>query len=322
LTEHQMNMAFREVFGDAKPTLPLQSGGNIVCGNATRLNWETVCPKTPDHETYILGNPPYLGSKVQDTNHKKDMEFVFNNDSKSKAYDYIFCWFMKAAIYIKNENSKFAFVSTNSICQGEQVTFWHNISSLFLEIDFAHPSFKWKNNAKANAGVTCVIVGIRNPSTQDKLIIQDGITKKVKNINGYLLDAANIIISRRSTSISKIPPILFGSIPYDGGHLLLTNDEKEKLLTTAPEARRFIRLAIGSAELINNIKRWCIWIDDEDLDVALNIPYIFHRLDNVRKFRINSKTDSTNKSGDYPHKFKQYTYKNSKTDIILIPRLC
>ncbi len=321
LTEHQMNMAFREVFGDAKPTLPLQSGGNIVCGNATRISWESVCPKTPDHEIYILGNPPYLGSKVQDINHKTDMELVFKSDSRSKTYDYIFCWFMKATSYIKKSNSKFAFVSTNSICQGEQVVFWRNIIEMDAEIYFAHDSFKWRNNAKANAGVICVIVGVRNKSEKDKFIFNNEVAKKAKNINSYLLDAPNLIISRRSSSISGLPPVFFGSIPYDGGYLFLTSQEYKTLLKEYPNANKFVRLAIGSAELIKNIERWCLWINNEDLGEALKIPFIQKRIDGVKKFRSSSKTESTNKAMEFSHRFKQYTYKESSGNMILIPRV-
>jgi hypothetical protein len=228
---------------------------------------------------------------------------------------------MKAATYIKKSNSKFAFVSTNSICQGEQIVFWKNVADLDTEIYFAHDSFKWKNNAKANAGVICVIVGVRNKNEKDKFIFHNEIAKKAKNINSYLLDAPNILISRRSFSISNLPPIFFGSIPYDGGNLFLTSQEHKTLLKEYPNAKKFVRLAIGSVELIKNIERWCLWINNENLEEALSIPFIQKRIDGVKKFRNGSKTESTNKAIEFSHRFKQYTYKESSESMILIPRV-
>ncbi|WMP19377.1 DNA methyltransferase [Thiothrix lacustris] len=242
LAEHQMNMAFREVFGDAKPTLPLQSGGNIVCGNATRLDWATVCPKDPAHETYILGNPPYLGSKVQEKSHKEDMANVFNQVKNYKDLDYIACWFYKSAKYIEKNQSKFAFVTTNSICQGNQVAMlWPEMDSLKKEIYFAHSSFKWTNNAKGNAGVTCAIIGMRSLSNEPKLLFTSGIAKVVKNINPYLASGNNIIISRRTTPISIFPKMDLGNMPIDNGNLIFSSEEKNSLESKYPILSGFFK---------------------------------------------------------------------------------
>jgi len=178
LAEHQMNLAFKEVFGETRPTLPLQDGGNIVCGNATRLDWEEVCPKDEGYEIYILGNPPYLGQRNQKKEHQDDMDIVFNGLKNYKNLDYISIWFLKASKYITNTNIKFAYVSTNSICQGTQVEMlWPHIFKKNLEIFFAFKNIKWSNNARRNAGVTVSIIGVRTLSKKHKTIFQ---IKKIK----------------------------------------------------------------------------------------------------------------------------------------------
>ncbi|MBC8386209.1 MAG: class I SAM-dependent DNA methyltransferase, partial [Gammaproteobacteria bacterium] len=206
LAEHQMNLAFKEVFGDAKPTLPLSANGNIACGNATQLDWDFVCPKSGEIEIVILGNPPYLGQKKQSKSQKNDLENIFSGFKGFKTLDYISCWFMKAVNYLEPK-VKVAFVSTNSIVQGSHVGLLWPI--LFrnnnAEIFFAHRDFPWSNSAKYNAGVTCVIVGLRNKSKNKKFIIDGNVKSEAKNINSYLVDFENIIVSKRGKPISNIP---------------------------------------------------------------------------------------------------------------------
>lgn len=319
LAEHQMNNDFRTEFGDSSATLPLEKSGNIVCGNSNSIDWDSVVGR--DGEIFILGNPPYLGSKVQDDAQKEEVRNILGHDKSYKTYDYITCWFYKAAAFIKGKSARFSFVSTNSICQGEQVRFWHNILGLDLEIGFCHTSFKWKNNAKSNAGVICVIVGVRNKNSGYKYIFTDGLCVKAGNINPYLVDAADGIIERVPSPVSSVPPMLFGSIPYDGGNLILTDQEKRDLVTSYPEAAKYLRLAIGASELIKGVDRWCLWIDDDQVKEALLIPEIKRRILEVRKFRLSSKTASTQKAADYSHRFKQYTYKDSTGNLILVPRV-
>jgi type II restriction/modification system DNA methylase subunit YeeA len=203
LAEHQMNVEFLSKFGRTNPTLPLREAGHILRGNACRLDWEQVCPKTINGgtepaEVYVLGNPPYLGARMQEDSHKSDMDLVFHGFKNFRDLDYIACWFYKGAQYIKACNAQMAYVSTNSICQGLQVgLLWPSIFKLDVEIQFAHLSFKWTNNAKGNAGVTVAIIGLANKIKKQKLIYVDGLERKVSNINAYLLDAANTIIERR-----------------------------------------------------------------------------------------------------------------------------
>ena len=196
LAEHQMNTQFFKVFGKTKPTLPLQDGGHIVHGNACRLSWEKVCPKEKGKEVYILGNPPYLGSSLQSKEQKDDMAFVFKGIKSYKNLDYISCWFFKGVTYLSTFNqSSFAFVSTNSICQGEQVgIIWSHLLNHDVEINFAHLSFKWGNNAKAKAAVTCIIVGVRNIGGESKYIFDESRKYLVKNINPYLVEGSDLVI--------------------------------------------------------------------------------------------------------------------------------
>jgi len=187
LAEHQMNVKFKEVFGACNPTLPLKEGGRIVCDNATRRNWEEICPKDEGKEIYILGNPPYLGFLQQSIEQKSDMDYVFGNIKTVRKLDYISCWFFKGSQYIRNANAALAFVSTNSLCQGEQVAlFWPHALTGGVEIIFAHTSFKWSNNAKRNAGVSCIVVGLKNKSSSQKYLFTKNNKIQANQINAYL----------------------------------------------------------------------------------------------------------------------------------------
>ena len=321
LAEHQMNVKFREVFGQSNPTLPLQEGGKIVCENATRLNWEEVCPKDEGKEIYILGNPPYLGARVQNEEQKQDMDSVFDKKiPKFRDLDYISCWFFKASEFIQNSKSKFAFVSTNSICQGDSVgLLWPYLFELGVEIFFAYTSFKWQNNAKYNAGVTVAIIGLKpiNLKSQ-KFLFVDGARKGVDNISPYLASGANIVICRTNKPISKnFPKMHFGNMPNDGGGLIFSNVEKEALLKQSPEAEIFVKEFLGSQEFIRGQKRWCLWIEDKDRDLATLIPEIHRRLEIVRKTRELSARIGTRKSALNPHKFAEIRHEN--TNSIIIP---
>lgn len=319
LAEHQMDVVFNKNFGDVKASLPLKDTGKIVCGNATRLNWEEVCPQ--DGEIYILGNPPYLGAKVQSDSQKDDVKVVFKNNKNGKTFDYILCWFSKASQYSRSSKAKFSFVSTNSICQGEQVAFWETIEANNQEIYFAYPSFKWTNNAKSKAKVIVIIVGIRNKLNEPKVIFGNENYKQVKNINYYLLEASNVIVKRSPKPMNGLPVMYFGSIAYDGGHLFLTDAEKKSILEKYPKSKRFLRRAIGTNEYLKEIIRWCLWIEETDYEDAKQIPPIKERLAKVTQFRKGSKTKSTRDIADRPYRFKQDTYKKTKQSLIIVPRV-
>lgn len=317
LAEHQMHVKFKEVFGHANPTLPLKEGGKVVHGNAARLDWEHVCPKNGDAEIYILGNPPYLGARNQDRNHKEDLSLVFEEHEDHKDADYVCCWFLKGAKYVQGANAMCAFVSTNSICQGEQAShLWSRIIKNEIEIGFAYQSFKWSNNAKGNAGVTCIIVGLRNQSKNKKILYRDSSYKVVNNINGYLADAANLLIRKEKISISKMPKMVIGNMARDGGNLILSTEEKNKIVDKFPEAKSLIRKLFGSHEFISGQDRWCLWIEDEQLSIARSIPEIDNRINKVYDFRISSKAKTTNTYAAIPHKFAQRCLKETSTIIV------
>ena len=302
LTKHQMNVEFFKEFGRTNPTLPLTDAGNIVQGNACRLDWEEVCPKNEGDEIYIIGNPPYAGQKNQEDFHRSDLNFVFAGFDKFKRLDYISNWFYKASKFI-DDNIMAAFVTTNSICQGTQVEMlWPKIFQNKVEIFFCYEHFKWKNNAKNNAGVTVTIIGLRKKSVKPKYIYNKGLRKKVKNINAYLVDGRNLIITKKSTSLSGFPKMIGGNQPREGGFLILTKSEKETLVKLNFKSSKFLRKFIGANELINGIERWCIWIDDKDLNLALNIEQIKERVDKVRLKRESG--NSVEKSfAKFPHRF-------------------
>lgn len=321
LAEHQMNKVFEERlfdYGKSKPILPLKEAGQIKQGNATRVDWNAVCPISSTDEVYVIGNPPYLGARLQDAEQKKDMRIVFSGKNGYNNMDYISCWFFKAKDYIKGFNAKCAFVTTNSVCQGEQVALmWPNILSDNIEIDFAYQSFKWTNNAKGNAGVTVIIVGLRNVSNEPKYLFIDNFRKSAKNINPYLTDATNIIVTGRSKPLSNFPEISFGSMPNDKGYLLLDEDEKDILSNQNSNASKFIKQFSGGAEFVRGIKKYCLWIDDDKLKEAYKIPQIASRIDNVEIHRLNSKREATKVLADKPYKFGEIRHQN--TDSIIIP---
>ena len=323
IAEHQMNLEFQKIFGESKPILPLGSGGNIVCENATRIEWEKVCPKDNDSEIYILGNPPYSGTTWQGKEQKNDLKNIFTGKlQKYGNLDYVSCWFVKASEYIRSSiNTSFSFVSTNSICQGQQVgLLWPYLFNQGLEIFFAHQSFKWTNNAKNNAGVTCVIIGIRNLSKTKKggILYQDNIATNVKNINAYLSSGVNIIVNKRNQPLSDFPKMEYGNKPVYGNSLFLSRKEKETLLSSYPEAEQYLRKIYGSKEFIHGLERWCLWIYDKDLNNAIQIPDIANRIDKVKESRLNSPDKAAHKLAEKPHQFREMKESNSESIIIPI----
>ena len=345
LAEHQINRIFFEEIGTCRPTLPLPETGHIVCGNALRMNWEEVCPKyillkkyktllnynfvsktllhndniKEEAEVYILGNPPYMGARKlsKDPLLSADMHYVFNNKiSLYKNLDYIACWFSKGVEYISNSKACLAFVTTNSINQGEQVSvLWPNLLNN-AEIHFAYKSFKWANNAKHNAGVTCNIIGMKKKSNSNKYIYNGKDIQEVEKINAYLLPFENVYVyPLKKKSISSFPPICFGSMPNDNNGLLqLTMAEVQHL---SEKEKKFIRPLLGGEEFLDGIYDYCLWITDDKYQDALKIPWISERIEKVRIYREASSRKETQKLASVPYKFGEIRYKNSPA--ILIP---
>lgn len=318
LAEHQMNVEFFKEFGRTNPTLPLKEAGNIALGNACRMDWKKICPVVKNDEVFILGNPPYLGSSMQNKEQKKDIASVFSGFDKYKNLDYIACWFKIATDYISITTVKCAFVSTNSITQGEQVSLlWHYILENNIEIDFAWSSFKWTNNAKSSANVIVVIVGLRKKQNYQKYLFIEGIKNKVKNINPYLIDGPNILLPRRRNPISQLPDMIYGNKATDGGNLILENSEIKEFQRDNPGSELFLKKYVSGKDFLTGKFRWCLWITDKQLNKALGISGVKKRIEAVKEFRLNSKAESTVEFAKYPHKFRQITFTNSPS--ILIP---
>lgn len=348
IAEFQCDVIYRGIQLALSEFLPLSSDNWITCGNALQLDWLSVCPPTGTRvnfigdnllaepldqseiefeneggEIYICGNPPYLGSTWQSKQQKYEMQEVFNERTKGwKSLDYVAAWFFKAANYGKHAKADTAFVATNSICQGQQVSIlWPIIFDTGHEITFAHTSFKWANLASKNAGVTVVIVGIsRQPKKSKRLfsITDNGsvIVKETENINPYLVEGSNIMISKKSTPSLELSRMNFGNKPVDGGNLLFTRDELDDLHLTPEEHKKFIRRIYGSTEFIRGIERYCLWITDEIYDEAIKNLYIHQRIKEVRFMRLASKDKGANKMAERSHQMREMNHGLKHTIIV------
>jgi len=315
LAQHQMDNKLFETFRINTQALPLHNITQIVCGNACRLDWNVVCPHEKDEEVFVFGNPPYLGSRIQDENQKYDMELVLKTDFGS--LDYISCWFMKGAQYIKRTMAQCAFVTTNSICQGLQVALlWKRILKDDIEISFAYPSFKWSNNAKYNAGVTVAIVGLTAHSRL-KYIITKETSKLVSNISPYLFEGKNIFIESRTTPLNdKMPAMNFGNMAADAGTLLFTTEEKNDFISREQQSEEYFKQIYGSEEFINGKERWCLWLYGKEPSDFGSMPLVYDRIEKLREIRLNS---SRPQLAEIPHLFAQIT-QPLNCNFIIIPR--
>lgn len=326
LAQHQVNMEFEKEFGKLKPILPLKESGKIFCANSIRTDWEKVCPRASYgldsnlvkqyFEIYIVGNPPYLGSRNQEDEQKEDLKNLFIEEYKS--LDYISAWFYKGAKYINGYNQiRLAFVSTNSISQGLQVSLlWPRVFKENVEISFAHQSFKWKNLAKENAGVTCVIIGLSNPSTKLKRIYSDGQYIEANHINPYLVEGEDTFIYPRSKPLSEFPEMNFGNMPADGGKLLFTDHEKNDFLEKEPEAKRWFKKLISADEFLNGKNRYCLWLKGITKEDIIRLPFIKNIINEIKEIRLKS---SRPQLAEIPHLFAQITQPEN-INYILIPR--
>ncbi|WDM02447.1 class I SAM-dependent DNA methyltransferase [Alicyclobacillus cycloheptanicus] len=317
--------------------LPLSADNWIVCGNALRLDWMSVCPpsgtgvrlqaeglfddplnqaeidfKNEGGETYVCGNPPYLGSTWQSAQQKAELQSIFEQKTHNwKSLDYVAAWFMKAADYGKGTRADIAFVATNSICQGQQVPIlWPLILETGYEISFAHTSFKWANLASHNAGVTVVIIGISNhPGKVRRLFsVSDGgglMATETEHINAYLVPGPNVIVKRAASPTEGLTRMSFGNKPVDGGNLLLTRNELMELNLTSDQRARFVRRIYGSAEFIRGIERYCLWIENEHLEEAQQLSAIRQRIDGVRAMRMASRDRGANELAARSHQMRE-----------------
>ena len=321
LAEHQMNTKLNENFGVNTKALPLKNITKIVCGNACRIDWSEVCPHTPDEEVYIFGNPPYLGFRMQDESQKEDMAFSFEGVFSSyKKLDYISQWFYKGAVYIGDSKAKCAFVATNSICQGEHLSLlWIPLFTITnTEIIFAYTSFKWSNNAKYNAGVTCVIVGLAKKTNTKKVLYSSDKFIESDFISPTLSIEKEILISKRNDSISNFPNIRLGNMPNDNTLLRMNPIEYRSIVDNYPESSSLFKRFVGSDEMINALERYCLWISDEDKEFAYSIPPIKKIIDSVYSYRIAAKDVNLNKQAEKPYQFREFVSSTDQTLVIPI----
>lgn len=319
IAKHQMNREFFEKFRLNIPLIPLKETGQIKQGNAARTDWNTVCPNEGGEEIYLIGNPPYAGAKRQKPEQKEDYKYVFGSRPFSKNLDYIALWFVKGSDYIEGTRAELAFVTTNSVAQGEHVgLMFPMIFAKGIEIGFAHTSFEWSNNAKGSAGVTVAVIGLRQANRNPKHIYSGGLVTEADNINGYLASGPSILIERRKTPLaSQLPPMVFGSMPRDGGGLSLTAEERDALTEASPDALPFIKEYVGTTEFTNGVKRYCLWIEEKDFLTARRVPQIQARLERVAQVRAESDAPSTRSFATKPYRFVQISYK--PTNSIIVP---
>lgn len=324
LIDHQMNMMISEHFGQYFVRLPLKKSANIVHANSLQISWEDVISK--EKLTYILGNPPFIGKQLQNKEQKDDMARIFNKVQGAGVLDYVTAWYLKASKYIQNRKIKVAFVSTNSIVQGEQVgILWKELFSNYgIKIHFAHQTFNWSNEAKSNAAVHVVIVGFASFDTTNKKIFEyenikaEAHEKIVKNITPYLVEGDDIVIEKRRKPICDVPNISFGSMPNDGGNFLLTDEEKEELIKQEPLSEKYIKPLLSASEFLNGKNRWCLWLEDLNPNDLKSMSLVKQRVENVKKLREESSREATKKLAEYPTLFGEI--RQPKTDFILIPR--
>lgn len=343
LIDHQMNMLISQEFGEYFVRLPLKKSAKIIHGNALRIDWDSIIEVLPwDSKTdreqfdYILGNPPFIGKNFQSKEQKEDLFQIYKGVPGAGNIDYVTAWYIKAAQYLQRHNNDpsdfdkntfVAFVSTNSITQGEQVgILWNEMfKSYNIKIHFAHRTFKWGNEAKANAAVHVVIIGFSNFEISDKMIFVYEDLKsephelKVKNINPYLIEGTNNVLVPRTQPICNVQEMINGSKVVDGGHLLLDKEERDELVKKEPLAEKYIKMFIGSDEYINNTPRWCLYLKNILPDELNKMPRVLERVKRVKEMRQNSSDKNTQKWASYPTLFM--ANRQPTTDYLLIPRV-
>jgi len=308
LMDHQMNLLVRDMFGEYYVRIPLRASPSIICANSLRTDWESVVPKS--ELSYILGNPPFVGCIFQNDEQKEDMKSLFPTN---KSLDFVAAWYKKTAIYIQNTKIECAFVSTNSICQGEQVSgLWSELFDKYhIRINFAHQTFRWSNEARGNAAVFCVIVGFSIFDRLQKKIYHytsvnsDPVEVFSREINPYLVDAENIIVTSRNVPLCNVPIMGRGSQPTDDGNFLFSEEEYKTFISQEPDAVQFIKQFMMGYEFINNIRRYCLWLVDCPPAVLKNLPLVRERVENIREYRKKSTKEATRKKASTPTLFDE-----------------
>lgn len=343
IAEYQCDVLYRGQKLALAEFLPLHSENWITCGNALRLDWLSICPPTATTvrllrddlfstpldqvevdfqneggETYICSNPPYLGGKTQSAEQKSELSNVFGSDTNIGELDYVSGWLLKGAEYASVNPAGVAFVVTNSVNQGAQVhQLWPRLFALGVEIFFAYKDFKWSNNATHNAAVICSIIGLRPRGSRRKVLSSEGLAREVDCIGPYLVPGNETIVTQALSPISEMKTIITGNSPYDGGHLLMTAEEKEELIENWPAARGMIKKLYGSKDYLNGNQRYCLWIENSQLEQANAVPSIHKRIEQVRDFRLSGGQVARGLAAR-PHQFR-YTHQ-AKNCVIIAPR--
>lgn len=319
LMDHLMNLKSQDRFGFYEPRIPLKTHANILNGNALTTDWNDLVSK--EELTYIIGNPPFSGGRKMTAQQKKDAVAVFGKIKLSNSIDYVGAWYHKAAKYIQNTDIKVGFVSTNSITQGEQVApMWKKMLGEYgIEINLAHQTFKWSNEAKKNAGVYCIIIGFarKGLNKQKMLYGMESQPVKAANINPYLVDAPDIFVENRSRPICNVPLTKFGNMPNDGGNYVFSKTEMDEFVAKEPQAEKFFRKFIGAEEFINGKERFCLWLKGADSSELRKCPMVMERISKVRELRLQSSAEPTRKKADTPQLF--FYSSHPKSTYILIP---
>ena len=324
LMDHLCNMEASEEFGKHYDRIPLTKGAEILCANAHRIDWESLVPK--DELSYILGNPPFVGYSNQSAEQKEDVILVCL-DEKGKPIknagkiDYVAAWYYRASKYIQGTKTRAAFVSTNSITQGEQVSaVWKPLFDRFgIHIDFAYRTFKWDSEATGKAHVHCVIVGFSTVDSVEKAIYDGDEKVTAKNISPYIVDAPNVFVESRATAICPVPAMVYGNKPADGGHLFLGADEYKELLSKEPISQKYVKKVLGADEYINNIERYCLWLVDIEPSELRKMPFVMERVNKVRQMRLASPKKATQDDASTPTLFQEI--RQPECDYVIVPRV-
>ena len=323
LLDHQMNQRLSEAFGQYFVRLPLRASPHIVCGNALRIDWKTVL--SPEKCSYVLGNPPFVGHHLQSPGQKADQMAVLANIQACGVLDYVSNWYIKAADYTTDSSIAVAFVSTNSITQGEQVgLLWSELFSRYrIKIHFAHRTFKWESEARGKAHVHVVIIGFAAYDILNKKIfdydadLENPTLQVVRNISPYLVEGNDTVLPNRNLPVSDVPAMNYGNKPTDGGFLILDDEEKQILVKEEPQSEKYVRPYIGAQELLDGTRRWCLWLVNIDPKELRDCPQILKRVEEVKLFRLKSKASSTRAYSDYPTLFRQIAQPES--NYVAIP---
>ncbi len=314
IAENQKLQETEGELGKDLDAFPLKHYPKIICANALRVDWQKVFDDAPATFDYIIGNPPFVGARMKSDAQSRDIGKVFDGWKNLGNLDYVACWYKKAADLIRNTETRCAFISTNSVCQGDSVgALWKNLFADGVHIDFARRTFKWQSDSENPAHVYCVVVGFSKADNPKPKKIFDG-DKEITatNINAYLVDGEDIFVESRNEPLCDVPTIGIGNKPIDGGNYLFTPDEMKRFVRDEPDAAKFFRPWYGADEFIKGKRRYCLWLGDTPEEVWRKLPHVVERVQNVVTYRLSSKSPGTRKIADKPTRFHVENFPHGK----------